>query len=659
MGNFYNKLMEKREFYLAGFFEYSDRSRFERYAHAHRVILENMRLPDYNGGNLYPCGSFYSEWYSVYPHYSYTMAINYPRLESTGIDEEVIAAIKEENNQMPFIDSIHTVGGNGYTHSIPNYGRILREGLNSYRERISAMKDGEIQKGLTDLLEGIKIFSERSVKKLTEENAPKMLINALKKVPFEPAETLYEAIVAWNFVFYMDICDNPGLLDADLYPYYNGEDAEPLFREFFKNVDINEGWTCAIGPDYNELTLQIIRAIKGMRRPSVELRVTKDMPEKIWYAAAQSIASGCGNPVLYNEELYQKQLAETFPSIPEKDRMRFNGGGCTETMLAGLSNVGSLDAGVNLPYILSEFMRKNLERYTDFESFYKDLIEYTRCETEKVLDLVSDFRKKREKFRPNPMRTLLIDDCIENGLDFNGGGARYNWSIINFAGIINCVDSLLVIKKLVFEDKIYNAENFLLALDKEDVRLKVLTDNCPHFGVDDEVADNFAARYAGDVWKMTGKKRPYKCSEFLPASIQFVTYADAGKNVPATPDGRTNGAPLADSLGAVHGKDKKGLTAMLNSVAKLPLYMALGTPVLNVRIKKQVITENLAAITRGFFSQGGMQLQITCVSKEDMLAALKEPQKHQNLIVRIGGYSEYFNRLSPELQKTVIDRTEF
>ena len=98
---------------------------------------------------------------------------------------------------------------------------------------------------------------------------------------------------------------------------------------------------------------------------------------------------------------------------------------------------------------------------------------------------------------------------------------------------------------------------------------------------------------------------------------------------------------------------------MLNSVAKLPLYMALGTPVLNVRIKKQVITENLAAITRGFFSQGGMQLQITCVSKEDMLAALKEPQKHQNLIVRIGGYSEYFNRLSPELQKTVIDRTEF
>lgn len=657
--NIYDKLMEKREFYLAGFFEYPEASRFERYAHAHSVLLQNMRLPDYDGEELYPCGSFYSEWYSVWPNYSYTFGLSYERLENTGIDEEVVDAFKKENELMPLIDSVHTVGGNGYTHSIPNFKRIITEGLSSYRDRIRNLPEGEIKRGLLDLVFGIETFVKRSVDKLTRENAPSKLIDALKKVPFRPAENLYEAFVSWNVIYYMDVCDDPGRLDNDLYPFYKGEDFEYLFRQFFKNVDVNDGWTCAIGPDYNELTLQIIHAIKGMRRPSVELRVRKNMPQEIWLAACDSLSSGCGNPVFYNEELYQEQLHKTFPTIPKEDLMKFNGGGCTETMLAGLSNVGSLDAGINLPYILSGFIRNGKGDFGNFEIFYETLIETIKNETVHVLDLVNGFRKRREKYRPNPMRTLLVDDCIDNNTEYNAGGARYNWSIINFAGIINCAESLITIKKLVFDEKLYSLKEMIDLLDKGDKMLKLQIDNCPHFGVDDDEPDLLAARFTRDIWCMTELKKPYKCMAFIPASIQFVTYADAGKEVPATPDGRKYGDPIADSLGAILGRDKDGLTAMLNSVAKLPLQMAIGTPVLNVRMKKNLITEHLPAIVNGFFKNGGMQMQVSCISKEDMLAALENPDEYKNLIVRIGGYSEYFNRLSKDLQQTVIDRTEF
>jgi formate C-acetyltransferase len=145
----------------------------------------------------------------------------------------------------------------------------------------------------------------------------------------------------------------------------------------------------------------------------------------------------------------------------------------------------------------------------------------------------------------------------------------------------------------------------------------------------------------------------------LPSSIQFATYATAGLNIPATPDGRSYGDPLADSIGAIYGKDIEGPTAMLNSASKLPLKLAIGTPVLNIRLQKKLILNCLQALIIGYFEQGGMQVQISCLSRDDILDAMNHPEKHESLIVRIGGYSEYFNRLSPELKETVLKRTEF
>ena len=142
-------------------------------------------------------------------------------------------------------------------------------------------------------------------------------------------------------------------------------------------------------------------------------------------------------------------------------------------------------------------------------------------------------------------------------------------------------------------------------------------------------------------------------------SNQFDTYAFAGLEVRATPDGRNAGEPLCDSCGAIAGRDKFGPTALLNSVASLRLDLVLGTPVTNLRISKANLPGCLKPLVTSFFENGGVQLQVTCASREGLEDALIHPEKHENLIVRIGGYSEYFTRLSRTLQETVIARTEY
>lgn len=465
--------------------------------------------------------------------------------------------------------------------------------------------------------------------------------------------------MCWNFIYFIDGCDNPGRLDADLIEYYQGEDITPILREYFEIVDRNDGWSSAVGPDCNPLTLQVLRAVKGLRRPSVELRVTPETPDEVWQAAADALESSCGSPALYCERRYQQELARRFPEIPEADRLRFNGGGCTETMLAGLSNVGSLDAGINMALVFSDWMREGLAGSANFDAFYNGLMARTAAVVAETLDQVNDFRKTRAEVRPQPVRTLLIDDCIDRGLDFNAGGARYNWSIINFAGLVNVIDSLLAVRELVYTKKYYSPEEFIAAVDAHDPAYLARLREMPVYGVDDDAADALAADFVRRAFATLDQRTPYLGGAFLPASIQFTTYVDAGAAVPATPDGRAAGEPLADSLGAVQGRDTAGPTALLRSVAKLPLQSALGTPVLNLRLQKQFLRAALRPLVLGFFEEGGMQVQISCLSREEILDAMEHPERHENLIVRTGGYSEYFNRLTPELKQTVLRRTEF
>lgn len=651
-----NLLFSVDEPFAAGLLENSEKSEFYRMCLGFRRYFEHIELPKWQGEALYPVGRRKSLSLAVRPDKSAVCIIDKERL-SQKIPAAVTALDKLEFTKFrSMVPPLHAVGGNLYTHSMPNYKRIIKEGLNSYCVRINNLPQDDFHDGLLELIAGIRAYHARVIEYLITQKADSALIAALQKVPFSPAETLYEAVVAWNFIFYLDDCDNIGRLDAGLSPYHKGEDIVPLLRALFQNIDENDGWTGAVGPLYTPITLQCLEAIKGFRRPSLELRILKDMPEEVWDAAVYSIKTGGGQPSLYNEEVLQAELHRRFPQIPQKDAQEFCGGGCTEFMLEGISNVGSIDAGINLAYVFKTYLEGSFSQKESFESFYKGFLDEAKKITDTVVSAVSFSRAERARLVPNPMRTLLVDDCIDKGLDFNAGGARYMWSIINFAGIINVIDSMCSIKELVYEKKAYSPETFLQLLNAEDEQFFRQLSQTVHFGTDCEEANEMAQRISHDICMLLEGKKDAYAMGYLPASIQFTTYADAGAKVGPTPDGRKDRAPLCDSLAAVLGHDSEGTTALIKSVTALELSKMLGMPVFNLNIHQNFSDATLKALFKAYIALGGVQMQVTVTTKEDIKKALENPEAHKNLIVRIGGFAEYFYRLSPALQEAVAER---
>ncbi len=659
----YELFLSLSEPFAAGLFELEGASPIVRYSNALKRFWENAPLPPYLGGQLYPAGKcmfYYTGDITIFPHYSNTFHVNYRRLSEK--DPRAAELIRAEEGLVKKIrNSPHTVGGNGWTHSFPNYSRVLKEGLNRYRERVEMLPAGDLREGMQILLEGIDIYHKRCIEHLVSVNAPEDLIEALKRMPYEPPRDFYEALVSLNFIYYVDGCDDIGPLDRILLPYRKNESVEEmtlLIREYFTHVDANNGWSGTLGPECNEITRACIRAIQNGRRPNLQLLVTKDTPTWVWEECKDSLATSCGQPALYNYELYIKTLRELMPEIPEEDLRRVAFGGCTETMFEGLSNVGSDDAGMNIALIFSTYMREELSKHKTYEEFYDGLVARIREETAETLDRLNEYRRTRALYRPAVVRTLLVDDCLDTETEFNAGGARYVYSVINMAGTINVIDSLNVIRELIYEKKRYTPEEFLSLMDARDSEFLELAKGCRSYGNDDDVADAVGTRLIADLTDALGQRECYPRGKFYPVSNQFTTYVSSGRKVLATPDGRAAGAPLCDSLAAIHGNDSKGATAFLNSASKLGLHKIIGTPITNIRLSKKQLYASLSALVNAFFENGGMQLQISCLSREEILDAMEHPENHKTLVVRIGGFSEYFTRLSPELQRTVLERTE-
>ena len=511
--------------------------------------------------------------------------------------------------------------------------------------------------GLLELVDGIRCYHARYLDYLRSVNADEKLISALEQVPMKPARDIYEAVLSWNFVMYLDGCDDLGCVASGLAPYHNGEDIVPLLDNLYDNLDINNGYSMALHGDEVDLTLQCLEACKGKRRPQVELLVDEKTPDIIWKKAFECMRTNNGQPAFYNKKVLYNGLAKKFPRINKADLKKFCGVGCTESSLSGLSNVGSGDSGVNVLWILSKYIFENFADTEDFESFYQGFLKKIYAETNYGLESISKSQLDRAKYSPLPMRTLLIDDCIDKGLDFNNDGPRYGWSLVYFAALSNVIDSLLVIRDFVFREKRYTKKQFAGMLFQNNEEFLNECRNHPiHHGIDNEDANELANRLTTDIYSYLDDKKPAIGDAFVPAAIMFRSMAIHGKNVPATPDGRRAGEPLADSLGAVLGKDTKGPTALLKSVTSMNLERALGIPVLNFRIDPDITDENMKALMLTYMDLGGIQMQVTCINSEILMEAYENPELHRNLVIRVGGYSDYFCNLSDELKDTVIKR---
>jgi ACT domain-containing protein len=245
-----------------------------------------------------------------------------------------------------YTERYHYVGD--WNHSMLNYKRILSEGINRYEERLLAKKDSPFRTALLDLIEGIRAYHRRALEAIPSMGAPQKLIDALQKVPFSPATSVYEAIVSLNFCLSLDDWDNVGRLDSILEPYHKGEDIRPYLRGIYQNMQDHDRWSITLGPDYSDVTYQALEASVGMARPLTELRVTDEMPQDLWDLATKRILEGGGQPAFYNEKVIQERFARRIPQLTPNDAREFAGGGCTETSFAGLTYSGGTDTNINV-----------------------------------------------------------------------------------------------------------------------------------------------------------------------------------------------------------------------------------------------------------------------------------------------------------------------
>jgi formate C-acetyltransferase len=529
-------------------------------------------------------------------------------------------------------------------HSIIHFGRVLGEGVSGVESRVRSRRaeclgqDAEavaVYDALLELVAGIHAYVgrcrqavlDRALAATNPEERARLdrLAEALSRVPREPARSFYEAAVATNVLLYLD-ADDLGRVDQFLLPYYSRDvstgaitepEVEALFDALWHRVEEVGGWNAAIGGTSgdgeraaNPLTYHAMRATarSGLRRPNLALRVSERDPDDLLLAAIDTIATGRGMPALYNEELYLKALSEAHLGLAPRDLREFAFGGCTEIMIHGRSNCGSLDASFNVLQMLELALNDGLHRQSgerrgpatgslpDCHSFeeivqaYRRQVEYgvARC-----VEMINEHQRLRAERTPNLVRTLFIDDCVERGREFHAGGARYNWSVVSIAGLANVGDALAAIREVVFEKRAASPADLdaALAADFDGYEdLRRLLKSAPHYGNDDARADDLVSETAEHVFREFRRYAPWRGGRFLPSCIMFVTYGYEGAPIGATPDGRRSGDPVVDSIGAIAGRDENGPTALLKSVTRLDHSLAPGTLILNVRLAPSMVT---------------------------------------------------------------------
>ena len=506
---------------------------------------------------------------------------------------------------------------------------------------------------------------------------------------------------------------NPGRLDQHLYPFYEKgledctlkkEEAKELLQAFWTKFNnqpapakvgvtaeesctytdfalINTGGVKDDGSDaVNELSYVILDVVEEMRltQPSSMVQISKKTSERFLKRAMEIIRTGFGQPSIFNtDEIIQELLRQG--KLVEDAR---NGGasGCVETGAFGKESY-ILTGYFNLPKILEITLNNGKDPRTgkkigletgdptEFSSF-EELFEAFRKQLNHFVDIKIKGNNIIERLYaehlPVPFLSLLIDDCIAKGKDYNDGGARYNTNYIQGVGLGTTTDSLTALKHVVFEKKYVTMKKMLDILrtnygGHESLRQRFLN-KTPRYGNDEDYADQimkaiFEAYFEAIDGRPNTKGGCYRIN-LLPTTVHIYF----GKVVGATPDGRKAEDPLSEGVSPVQGADRKGPTAVIKSVAKID-HVRTGGTLLNQKFTPQLLADEvginkLAQLVRTFFKLDGHHIQFNVVSSEMLRDAQNHPERYRDLIVRVAGYSDYFVDLSIDLQNEIIKRTE-
>ena len=539
-----------------------------------------------------------------------------------------------------------------------------------------------------------------------------------RKVPRGPAETFRQALQSlWltHAAVNLESLNSAisfGRIDQYLYPYYKRDLAEGrLTREeafelllefsaktcehfFLLSERISQyhggflvvqaatvGGTDGDGEDRtNELTYLFLDVMEShrMRDPNYLVRLHPGSPEPLVRRALDVARQGYGVPALFNDVAIIEALTEH--GFAPEDARGYGIVGCVEPSIPGKSFL-STDAGLfNLPICLelalNEGRRSSGALTVGFATppgeTFRDLsdvvVAFKRQLDLQVDAMVRDFHmveKGNMRFNPTPLSSMLVEGCLESGKDLTEGGAVYNSSGIQGVGVADVADSLAALDEVVFNGGAYTMVEALEALrtnfkGREPLRAALL--NAPKFGNDRPEADEYADLVVRLFHDSLARHKSERGGRYVPGFYSVTCHVAFGALTGALPSGRKAGEPFASSIGAATGCDSLGPTALLKSVASLDSSLMANGNALNLRFDPADVEgerglDILEGLVKGFFEDGGMEVQLNVLDPDMLEDALRNPGKYPELVVRVAGYCAYFDDLPADAKVEIVNRT--
>lgn len=605
--------------------------------------------------------------------------------------------------------AVAKAGGGQDSHMAIDYPLVLSCGLNGIIDRIDGyLADcAEEKKGFYKLckacLKAVIAYSERYADKAASladaENDPVRkaelteVARICRKVPAEPAESFHEALQSVNFVTHT-LCCNPyrrwhqqfqlGHPDRYLLPYYEKDiksgaitkERAQLLLDLLGiqiNTRVPNGLSCGYmvgGRDangnivQNELTEMLMQVIDDIRLvyPSVGLCYTEGLDDRYLEKACEILSHGRSHPAIFNDDIITKGLISY--GIPENEAHEYIHSTCVEITPVASSNVWVASPYTNMAALLLNTIKTEHESFEALiNAMFATLDESIRVNFEGQCGL----RRHRAENSMNPLLSCFVNDCLALGTDIEKGGGRYNWVMPSFVGMANLVDSLYAIKTLVYDKKELTLSEYRRIVESnyegnEALRQRILN-GIPKYGNDIDDIDGYFGmitdHIAGECARYTGVHRN---ARLIPSVFCWIKHERFGKETGATPDGRVAGFPLGDGSGPCQGREMKGPTASILSSTKWDHSKLIGGVAVNMKFSKSSLgessVETMKSLIKVYLERGGFEMQINVVDREMLEKAMTTPEAYRDLVVRVGGYSDYFVRLSKEMQQEVVLRTE-
>ncbi len=553
--------------------------------------------------------------------------------------------------------------------------------------------------GLSAMIRNAAFCVESSMEDASPERKAELseTLDSCLRIASDPAQSFLDALqLLWFATMAVQFAGEavlvvPGRIDRRLIGFYRKDIAAGSLTEakalllleslyLLLNDYVPDGLATSImvggcGPDgedaTNELSYLCLEALRRSKLcyPTVGVCWNERTPGRLVDLAVDLVSKGYTTPAFFGDALIQRGLKSY--GIPEAEACDYINSTCVEITPCGSSNVWVASPYFNLCKLLLDEIGEQAADGKSAISFDAFLERYFSRLSKKIEEAASDLNRNRELRARNggkPLQSVFTRDCVGRARDIDRGGALCNWIECSFVGIANFADSLMVLKREVFEGKLSLSDmKSLLDADfkgHEDLRLKLLN-SCPKYGTSDSEVDSLASLAVERFSKECAKHRMLPdASPLIPGAFCWVMHERLGRECGATPDGRLAGFPFADGAGPAQGRERKGPTASVLSTSSWDHSRMMGGTALNMKFSSGLFqgghgAASLKSLLLAYLRRGGLEAQVNVVDRETLLKAKANPEEWRDLVVRIGGYTDYFARLSPQMQDEVLLRTEF